>query len=440
MHGKAVFFLTLGCSRNTVDSETMIAILEEAGHKLVQRPGDADVLVVNTCAFIDEAKKEAIDAILELARYKKGSCRLIVTGCLVQLYSDEILSGIPEVDAVLGIGNLDLILDAVENQGKRDFPQSRVIDQRYREYRGRRKPTTPHGFAYLKVSEGCSGACSFCLIPLIKGPMRSRSIDAVVKDASILCELGTKEIVLTSQDTLAYGRDLGLKNGIKTLVHALLERTDVELIRLLYLNPHHKLLEVIDLFENERVIPYFDIPVQHVSQKLLRGMQRWGSREYFSVLIEKIRDRLPHAVFRTTVIVGYPGERALDFNELLDFMGEVKFNHLGVFVFSPQSETGASKLKATVRRSTAERRKKIILDLQRNISGQLLRNEVGKVFRVLVEEGVGSEDLYFGRSYHFAPEVDGVFIVRSDRSIEPGTIVSAKVTRADDYDLHGSEV
>ncbi|HUT66232.1 MAG TPA: 30S ribosomal protein S12 methylthiotransferase RimO [Spirochaetota bacterium] len=440
MQGKSVFLLSLGCSRNTVDSETMIALLETAGHTVVQQPEGADVLVVNTCSFIEDAKQEAIDTILELSKYKKSSTRLIVTGCFPQLYSQEILKQMPEVDVVMGVGSLDLILDAVEKDEVKDYPQSRATERRYKEYPGGRKLITPPWHAYLKVSEGCSGSCSFCLIPLIKGPMRSRSIEAVVEEAKRLEEMGIKELILTSQDTLAYGRDLGVKNGIKTLVNSLLDRTGIELIRLLYLNPTEELFGILDLFENKRMLPYLDIPVQHVSAKILKSMHRYGSGDYFRGLLSRIRDRYPDAVFRTTVIVGYPGEKEADFRELLDFTGDVKFNHLGVFVFSPQQETEALRLGERVKKSVAEKRRGTILELQRRVSKEKLKKEVGKVFPVLVEERTGEDGLYFGRSYHFAPEVDGVFVVQSKRKLDPGTIVRARVTWADDYDLHGSVI
>jgi len=440
MQGKTVFLLSLGCSRNTVDSETMIALLERAGHTVVQQPEEADVLVVNTCAFIEDAKQEAIDTILELSKYKKSSTRLVVTGCFPQLYSQEILKQMPEVDTVMGVGSLDLILDAVEKNEVKDYPQSRRTERRYKEYPGDRKLLAPPWHAYLKVSEGCSGSCSFCLIPLIKGPMRSRSIEAVVEEAKRLEEMGTKELILTSQDTLAYGRDLGIKNGIKTVVNSLLDMTGIEMIRLLYLNPTEELFGILDLFENARVLPYLDIPVQHVSAKILKSMHRFGSGDYFRGLLSRIRNRYPDAVFRTTVIVGYPGESEADFRELLDFAGDAKFNHLGVFVFSPQQETEASRMGERVKKSVAEKRRETILELQKRVSGENLGKEVEKVFPVLVEERTGEDNLYFGRSYHFAPEVDGVFVVQSKRKLDPGTIVRARVTRADDYDLHGSVI
>ncbi len=437
MTNKTIFFLSLGCSRNTVDSEIMITLLEEAGHTIVPTPEEADVLVVNTCAFIDEAKQEAIDTILALSEKKRAGSRLVVAGCFSQLYHEEILKELREVDAVVGIGNLGVITEAVDESSARDYPQARLIGRKYSEHTKRSRLITPQGYAYLKVSEGCSGTCSFCLIPLIKGPMRSRRTDAVVEDALRLVDLGTKEIVLTSQDTLAYGRDLGMKNGIRSLVEELLEKTGVERIRILYLNPHDDLMEILDIFGDDRVLPYFDIPVQHASERLLASMHRRGSGERYRDLVSRIKERVPDAVFRTGVIVGYPSENEADFHVLLDFIREVEFNHLGVFVFSPQRETEAAGLHGRVKKRVAEKRRNTILELQRAISRKKLTQEIGKTFNVLVEEKVQGEDLYFGRSYHFAPEVDGIFVLQSEEEIDPGSIVTARVTRADDYDLHG---
>jgi ribosomal protein S12 methylthiotransferase len=437
MANKSVFFLSLGCSRNTVDSEIMMTLLEGAGHTIVETPQEADVLVVNTCAFIDDAKQETIDTVLYLSEKKRPGSRLVVAGCFSQLYHKEILQKMPEVDAVVGIGNLGVIVDAVEESSSRDYPKARLIGKRYSEYTTRSRLITTKGYAYLKVSEGCSGSCSFCLIPLIKGPMRSRKIDAVIEDAVRLVDLGTKEIVLTSQDTLAYGRDLGMKNGIRSLVENLLKKTMIEKIRILYLNPHEDLLQILDIFGNDRVLPYFDIPVQHASERVLASMHRQGRGERYRDLILRIKARVPDAVFRTGVIVGYPHEREADFRVLLDFIREVEFNHLGVFIFSSQRETEAAGLRGRVKKKVAEERRSAVLQLQRTISRKKLTQEIGKTFDVLVEEKVQGEDLYFGRSYHFAPEVDGVFVLRSEEEIVPGSIVTARVTRADDYDLHG---
>ncbi|MBN2322705.1 MAG: 30S ribosomal protein S12 methylthiotransferase RimO [Spirochaetes bacterium] len=437
MKNKSVFFLSLGCSRNTVDSETMMTLLERAGHTIVENPKEAEVLVVNTCAFIDEAKQESIDTILALSQKKQPGSRLVVTGCFSQLYHKEILQTMPEVDAVAGIGNLGIIIDTVEKTGTRDYPQARLIDKGYSEYTVRSRLITKKGYAYLKVSEGCSGSCSFCLIPLIKGPMRSRKSDAVVEDALRLIDLGTKEIVLTSQDTLAYGRDLGMKNGISSLVENILKKTSIERIRVLYLNPHEDLMRILEIFGEDRVLPYFDIPIQHASEKVLASMHRQGGGKYYRELVSRIKERVPGAVFRTGVIVGYPHEREEDFRVLLDFIREVEFNHLGVFVFSPQRETEAAGLGGRVKKRVAEKRRDEVLQLQRTISAKMLAGEIGKFFDVLVEERVQGENIYFGRSYHFAPEVDGVFVLRSEELLEPGSIVKAKVTRADDYDLHG---
>jgi ribosomal protein S12 methylthiotransferase len=252
--------------------------------------------------------------------------------------------------------------------------------------------------------------------------------------------MGVKEVVLTSQDTLFYGQDLSMKQGLVTLIEMLLDKTNIEHIRLLYLAPSEELLECLELFDEVRVLPYFDIPIQHVSEGILKSMNRIGSRSYYKNIIDAIRVRFSNAVLRTTVIVGYPGESEDEFEELKRFVEETKFNHLGVFRFSPQRETEAFRLKGRVKPAIAEKRKEELLELQRKISRHHLEKDRGKQFWVLVEERVKNEPLYLGRSYHFAPEVDGVFVVRSEQEIKPGSIVTAKVTRADDYDLHGVDM
>ncbi|UCB44675.1 MAG: 30S ribosomal protein S12 methylthiotransferase RimO [Spirochaetota bacterium] len=437
MQKKSIFLESLGCSRNAVDSETILSILESRGHDIVHRPEDADILIINTCAFIDDAKEETIDTILEMAEFKKKGSRLIVAGCFSQIYYKELLSTIPEVDAVTGIGDLTLIIDAVENSSIRDYPESRIIGKEYREYLPKKKIVTQTGFAYIKIAEGCSKQCSFCLIPKIKGPMRSRVPQNIVSEARLLDAIGVKEVVLTSQDTLFYGQDLGMKRGLVTLVKMLQDKTDIAHIRLLYLAPSKELLECLELFGEARVVPYFDIPIQHVSKEILKSMKRIGDYSYYKNIIDIIRERFPDAVLRTTLIVGYPGETEDEFEELKRFVKEARFNHLGVFKYSPQRETEAYKLKGRVRQAIAEKREGELLEIQREISRHHLEDEIGKQFWVLVEERVKHEPLYLGRSYHFAPEVDGTFVIRSEREIEPGTEVIAEVIRADDYDLHG---
>ncbi len=435
---KLIYLKSLGCNKNTVDSEIILSLLKKEGYKITQNPEEASSIIVNTCAFIDDAKEEAIDTILELSNIRMADAKLIVAGCFSQLYSVEILQEISEVDAVTGIGNLEGVLDAVRNSStEKDFPESRKISDTYKEYVLRNKLLTLPGYAYLKIAEGCSRNCSFCLVPKIKGKIRSRALNKILEEAQVLEKKGIYELILTSQDTLNYGRDLDLQNGLKTLIDCLLNNTDSSFFRLLYLRPGYELLENLDIFENSRVLPYFDIPIQHVSKKILLSMNRSGDYTFYKQIINKIRDKVPEAILRTTVIVGYPGETEEDFDTLLHFVEEMQFNHLGVFIFSPQSGTEAFKLKQGVAKKISERRKNILLETQLEISRRYMEGNIGKVFEVLIEEKFQNIDLYIGRSYHFAPEVDGVFLVRSKKVLKPGSMIKAKVTSADDYDLHG---
>jgi len=438
MKNKTVYLESLGCNKNTVDSEIMLTLLKERGYKRVETPSNASILIVNTCAFIDDAKKEAINTILNLSGYKNKNKKLIVAGCLPQLYYREILEEIPEVDAVIGIGDLGAVIEAIESKGKkRDYTHTRIIHDKYREYVFREEFLTYPGSAYLKISEGCSKLCSFCLIPKIKGRHRSRDPEKIVKEAKQLENRGVIEIILTSQDTLSYGIDLEKRSGLKFILEKLLSETSKVLFRLLYLSPYQEIIDILPLFKEKRLLPYFDIPIQHVSAEVLKKMGRKGSYRSYIELIEKIRMSIPDAVLRTTLIVGFPGENEDDFSLLKKFVQEARFNHIGVFCFSPQRETEAYKMKEKVGLKVAKLRKAEIMEIQSIISHKLLNREVGKSFDVLVEESVEGEKLFLGRSYHFAPEVDGVFIIKSEREISPGTMIKARVIRADTYDLYG---
>jgi ribosomal protein S12 methylthiotransferase len=438
---RVVYLHSLGCNKNTVDSEVMLTLLRKAGYRITDNPEEATRIVVNTCAFIDEAKEESIDAILELAERRKNGAKLVVTGCLSQLYWKEIINGMPEADVIVGTGNLEYILDAVQiPEGKRDFPESRRSDSMYREYSLRAMFISTPGSAYLKISEGCSRTCSFCLIPQIRGKMRSRNPESILEEGNYLWEKGIHELVLTSQDTLSYGRDLHIENGLKTILNGLLRETGIEFIRLLYLRPSSELLKLTDLFNEARVVPYFDIPLQHVSATILRRMKRNGSVEEYKELIEVLREKIPGAVFRTTLMVGFPGETDEDFSSLLSFIEEIQFNHVGVFIFSPQKGTAAFSMNRKVPKKIAEERQRLLMQTQQRISRLLLERYIGKTFEVLVEERFHGQNLYMGRSYHFAPEVDGLFLLRSEKNITPGEMVYARVTGADDYDLHGERV
>jgi ribosomal protein S12 methylthiotransferase len=438
---KLIYLRSLGCNKNTVDSEVILTLLKERGHIITDDPGEASNIIINTCAFIDEAKEEAIDTIYELAKHRKVGASIIVTGCFSQMYHKEVVKKLPEVDAVIGIGDLKAVIDAVKTPGqKKDFSNSRVIGDSYREYPARDELLSMPGSAYLKIADGCSRKCAFCLIPLIRGQQRSRDPDSIVEEARKLEKKGVKEIVLVSQDTLSYGCDLNNNINLKLLIERLLKKTGVRFFRLLYLRPDPELKGNLDIFDNSRVLPYFDIPVQHASEKILKNMDRAGNPLSYSDIISTIRGRFSNAVVRTSIIVGYPGETEKDFNILLDFIKKIRFDHLGVFSFSPQKETRAFDLKRKVKTSVIEKRKKELMEVQRGISGKQLKKNIGKCCDILIEEKILARNMYLGRSFHFAPEVDGVFLVKSKRILKPGDLIRAKVTRADDYDLHGVEI
>ncbi len=440
----AFYLESLGCSKNTVDSEIMASMLRERGFTPTDDPGKAGFVIVNTCAFIDEAKEESIDVILDLAGKKKEGARLIVTGCFPQLYYRELKKTMPEIDILLGTGDLRPIVDAVEKPAA-EYPESRRFPETHIEYPVRNRITHP-GYAYVKISDGCSRKCSFCAIPLIKGPMRSRRSEDIVREALHLEKMGVRELIFTSQDTFSYGEDLDQK-GLKNLIRDVLDRTTIPSIRLLYLRPGRDVIDLLDLFNEEaRLLPYFDIPVQHVSDRVLRLMNRSGSAGGYERLIGEIRERCPEAVLRTTVMVGFPGEGKDEFRELMEFVESTRFNHLGVFTFSPQEGTEAyrhMKKSNTATMHEAEIRSARLLELQRSISGELLQEYVGREYDVLIEneEDTGikpSPGVYSGRSYHFAPDVDGLFYVETNLNPLPGEVLVARVTGSGEYDLFGT--
>ncbi len=441
MNAKTVYIESLGCNKNTVDSEIILSILKKRGYTKTGRPDEAAIVIVNSCAFIDAAKQETIDTVFEIAGKKAPDAKLIVAGCFSQLYHREIEEEMPEVDAIIGTGNLKAIIDAVESRASgRYFPESTELPKRFNEYGSRTELLTPAGYAYIKISEGCSRNCSFCLIPRIKGNLRSRSIAVIVEEAKQLEKMGVKELILTSQDTLRYGSDLSEKESLSLLIKSLLLETDIPVLRLLYLRPGKELIRNLDIFSDSRVAPYLDIPLQHVSKRILQLMRRNGDYDTYRDIITRIRKQIPHAVLRSTFIVGFPGETEEDVTRMLNFIREIRFNHLGVFVFSPQEHTDAAGLPMNVDEKTAKKRKEAVLALQKNISKEILTEERGKTFSVLIEENIEGEYISLGRSYHFAPEVDGLFVVRSDKRIEPGDLIHAKVTHAGEYDLFGTAV
>src|SRR5262249_16818428 len=376
-------FVSLGCPKNLVDSEVMLGTLTRQGYSITAQKEDADVIVVNTCGFIDSAKKESIDAILEMAELKsQGNCKkLVVAGCLAERYRSEIKKEIPEIDFVFGPDELGRILEAVQIDSSADVPDV-SIDALYSSKEVPTIPrvlTTPSYMAYLKISEGCDHVCTFCAIPSFRGRFRSRTIGDLVAESHRLAEQGVRELVIVSQDTMAYGRDLGLASGISTLVRELVRIDGLEWVRFLYCYPNMVSDELVRLVGNEeRLCKYFDIPYQHVSRPVLDRMKRGGNRGIYERQIDGIRKLMPDVGLRTSFIVWFPGETEEDFNELLSFVKSVRFDNVGVFLYSDEEGTGAYGLDGKIPRSTAMRRRNRLMKEQSKISADRLKGMVGR--------------------------------------------------------------
>lgn len=434
--------VSLGCDKNRVDSEVMLGLLLRAGHSIVNRPEEADVIIVNTCGFIDPAKEESVETILEQAQYKKmGKCRLlIVTGCLAQRYSKEIINEIPEVDAVIGTGRFTEILDVINRCESKHERLVAVDNPRFPDINGiPRVLTTPSYTAYLKISEGCSNRCTYCVIPQLRGPHVSRPMDHVLEEAQLLVDRGVKEIILVGQDLTRYGQDLKGDISLVKLIKELVKIPGLVWVRLLYCYPDRVTDELIDaIAQEEKVCNYIDIPIQHIHPEILRKMNRPANPEQIKSLLAKLRKRIPDIIIRTSLIVGFPGEGNAEFQELLDFVKEYQFNRVGVFPYSKEEGTPAARLPGQVDERTKEARRDALMSIQQKISKRLNRQRVGQICKVLIE-GTSSEGVYFGRSYGEAPEIDGQVFVISDRPLKAGDFVNVKITKAYEYDLLGED-
>jgi len=441
-------FISLGCPKNLVDSEVMIGLLQAQGHVIEADPANADVIVVNTCSFIGDAKKESIDTILSAAQFKNsGSCKkLIVTGCLAERYAKDIRSDLVEVDAILGTNQIEEIVRAVSGEpvappnsyGRSDADLYLYDDTTPRTLIG------PKYSAYLKISEGCDHTCSFCVIPKIRGRLRSRTIPSLVREASRLAAQGTREITLISQDTTSYGTDLGMQDGLANLLEALDGVEELRWIRFLYVYPElvsDRLIAVVNA--SKKICRYIDMPLQHVSAKILKSMRRGGDRASLSRLIERIRGGIPDVTLRTTLIVGYPGESREDFLELRSFCKEMEFDRLGVFSYSDEEDTIAFDLKRKVPSRTAETRRRVIMEQQAAIAARKNRSLLGKEFPILVEgPSEESELLLQGRLESQAPEIDGVCLINDSEigDVQSGEFRIIRITRVLQHDLLGTIV
>jgi len=445
---RKVGMVSLGCPKNLVDSEVMMGLLSQQGYEMTSDSSAADVLVINTCGFIDSARQESIDTILELAQLKQTGQlkRLIVAGCLVERYREELRREIPEIDACIGVNQLGEIGAVLEPAGPRPLPvysegASAPELYLYDETTPRLRATAPYT-SYVKIAEGCDHTCSFCIIPRLRGGFRSRSPESIIREAEMLAATGVKEIVLISQDTVNYGTDLGLKEGLARLLDPLSRISGIEWVRFLYCYPtgiSDDLLRV--MAERENLCKYFDIPLQHASRSVLARMRRGGGRASYERLIDRIRERVTGVSVRTTFIVGFPGEREEDFEELLGFARAVEFDNVGVFTYSDEEYSAARELDSKVEAATAKRRERRLMKVQSRISLRKNRARVGQRMRVLLEGRSKQSDLLLeGRSESQAPEIDGSVLINDmpeGADVRPGDFVTVEITEATEYDLVG---
>jgi ribosomal protein S12 methylthiotransferase len=445
---KKIGMVSLGCPKNLVDSEVMMGLLAQQGYELTTDSSDADVLVVNTCGFIDSARQESVDTILEMAQLKQTGKleRLIVAGCLVERYREELQREIPDIDACIGVNQLKEIESVVEPTGRRPLPvysdgaaQPELF--LYDETTPRLRATAPYT-SYIKIAEGCDHTCSFCIIPKLRGVFRSRSPESILREVEMLAAQGVKEFVLISQDTTTYGTDLALKDGLARLVDSIAAVPGVEWVRFLYCYPtaiSDELLAVVASRPN--VCKYFDIPLQHASRRVLQRMRRGGNPEAYTRLMERIRESVPGVAIRTTFIVGFPGERDEDFEELLDFVRTIEFDRVGVFTYSDEENSHAFELDDKVDHSTAKRRERRLMKEQARISRRKNRRMVGKRMRVLLEGRSKESDLLLeGRMESQAPEIDGSILINDvadNIQANPGDFVTVEITEGHEYDLIG---
>ena len=431
--------ISLGCAKNLVDSEHMLALLRAAGWEITEDMAEADVGVVNTCGFIEAAKSEAIETILDTAQYKQtGKMKgLVVTGCLVQRYADEMKTELPEIDALCGTGSYESIVDAA-NAALGGHKAAYMADMASAALEGSRDRLTPPYTAYLKIAEGCSNRCGYCIIPKLRGPYRSRALDALLQEAQALSDAGVKELIVIAQDITKYGMDLPAhKRLLPELLRKLCEM-DFRWVRLHYLYPDQITDELIDVIASEpKIVNYLDIPLQHVSQRILRAMHRPGSGAEFAALIANLRQRIPGLVLRTSLIVGLPGETEEEFAELCSFLQETQIERVGVFEFSPEEGTEAAELPDQIDAATKANRRLIVEELQSGVLDDYNTSRHGETMDVLCEGFDDEQQLWFGRTYADSVEVDGHVYFESDGEPQAGDFVPVLITESLGPDLLG---
>lgn len=443
-----VGFVSLGCSKNLIDTEIAIGILKEHGMEIVNNPEDADMIIVNTCGFIDSAKEEAINTILEMAEYKKKKCKyLIAMGCLVQRYTDELKKALPEVDLWIRLDKYEefytsienLINNKVETNKKygeiKTYPKEPLPLASKEEFFGR-EISTGNNFAYLKIGEGCSNRCTYCAIPFIRGPFISRPEEDIIEEAKLLAKKGIKELIIIAQDTTKYGLDLYKEPRLVGLLRKLCKIDGIEWIRFLYSYPEgidDDLIKVVK--EESKICKYFDIPIQHISNSVLKRMNRKTSKQNIEDVLAKIRTNIPNVIIRTTVMVGFPGETQEDFNELYEFIKKAKFENLGAFTYSKEEGTPAARLKEQVHPMTKKARYNKIMQVQQQVSKENLMEIVGRKAQVLIEGLTFDEKYYVGRTSQQVPDIDGITYIINDKELTVGNFINCTITDAKEYDL-----
>lgn len=436
---KTVGLISLGCSKNLVDSEVMLGLIKNNNYKITNNPEEAEVLIVNTCGFIESAQQESIETILEMAKYKKGKCeKLIVTGCLAQRYKDEIFKEIPEVDAVLGTSSYASIVKVIdENSDKKTLLYGKLENVEY--LNTERVLSSGRQYAYLKIAEGCDNCCTYCIIPKLRGPYISRKIEDIVSEAVSLANQGIKEVIIVAQDITRYGIDIYGQKTLPKLIDEISKIEGIQWIRLLYAYPEEIDEEFIRLMKvNNKVCKYLDMPIQHISNKILKKMGRRGTKEIITDVIEKLRKEIPEIVLRTTFIVGFPGENESDFEELHTFVSNAKFDRVGVFTYSCEEGTPASKMENQIEEDIKETRQEHIMEIQRDISYELNNARLGNTYTTIVE-GISDDGIFYtGRTYAESPDVDGVLYFTSEEPLEIGSLVEVKILNIEDYDLIGA--
>lgn len=450
-----VGFISLGCSKNLIDTEVAIGMFKNNNYKIVNNPEESDILVINTCGFIESAKEEAINTILEMAEYKNKRCKyLIVMGCLVQRYYEDLIKALPEVDLFIKIDEYDILWNKIEDLIKRDIVEksktktSKKISEikplpmlKYEEFM-ERVITTGNNYAFIKIGEGCSNKCTYCAIPYIRGPFVSRKIEDILNEAEMLAKKGIKELIVIAQDTTKYGIDIYGESKLAELLEKLSKIKGIEWIRFLYTYPEGITQELIEtVANNSKIAKYFDIPIQHISNPILKKMNRKTSKENIINIIKNIREKIPNVTLRTSLIVGFPGETKENFEELLEFVKDTKFDRLGTFMYSKEEGTPAARLPEQIHGNTKKARYNKIMEEQQKISKEILKNKIGNTYKVLIEDMSFDGKYFIGRTMQDVPEEDGLVYIKNEGKLDERDVlnnfVNCKIEDVSDYDLIG---